>query len=127
MFCRECGQEYYCVRRVEDSDSGAVNYIPRELSDRSNDGDSRAGFLYFSAENPWPSARRRRFEGCRRTGSRRLIGVRASSLEEKKNVPRPIRRAPMAKKTWAALSAISWRALLFLPALRGRLRLPHDV
>jgi signal transduction histidine kinase len=55
VFCRECGQEYYCVRRVEDSDSGAVTYVPRELSDRSNDGDSRAGFLYYSAENPWPS------------------------------------------------------------------------
>jgi ATP-dependent helicase YprA (DUF1998 family) len=55
VFCRECGQEYYCVRRMEDSDSGAVTYVPRELSDRSNDGDSRAGFLYYSSENPWPS------------------------------------------------------------------------
>ena len=55
VFCRECGQEYYCVRRMEDSDSGSVTYVPRELSDRSNDGDSRAGFLYYSSENPWPS------------------------------------------------------------------------
>jgi len=55
VFCRECGQEYYCVRRIEDSDSGSVTYVPRELSDRSNDGDSRAGFLYCSSENPWPS------------------------------------------------------------------------
>ena len=55
VFCRECGQEYYCVRRIEDSDSGSVTYVPRELSDRSNDGDSRAGFLYCSSENQWPS------------------------------------------------------------------------
>ena len=55
VFCRECGQEYYSVRRIEDSDSGSVTYIPRELSDRSNDGDSRAGFLYCNSENHWPS------------------------------------------------------------------------
>lgn len=55
VFCRECGQEYYCVRRMEDSDSGTVIYIPRELSDRSNDSDSKAGFLYCSSEKPWPS------------------------------------------------------------------------
>ena len=55
VFCRECGQEYYCVRRMEDSDSGSVTYVPRELSDRSNDGDSRAGFLYYGSENVWPS------------------------------------------------------------------------
>ncbi len=55
VFCRECGQEYYCVRRMEDSESGAVTYVPRDLSDRSNDGDSKAGFLYCSSEHPWPA------------------------------------------------------------------------
>ncbi len=54
VFCRECGQEYYCVRRIEDRFRHGTT-SPREFSDRSNDGDSRAGFLYYSAENPWPS------------------------------------------------------------------------
>jgi ATP-dependent helicase YprA (DUF1998 family) len=55
VFCRECGQEYYCVRRLEDADSGVVTYVPRELSDRSGDIESKPGFLYFSTEAPWPS------------------------------------------------------------------------
>jgi ATP-dependent helicase YprA (DUF1998 family) len=55
VFCRECGQEYYCVRRIEDADAGALMYVPRELSDRSGGDDSKAGFLYFSTDVPWRS------------------------------------------------------------------------
>jgi len=53
-FCRECGQEYYVVRRTKDRDSGAELFVPRELSDtrRSEAGD--AGFLYLSQDSPWP-------------------------------------------------------------------------
>lgn len=47
VFCRECGQEYYCVRLKDGQ------FIPRELNDQL-DGDGRAGFLYYSEENPWP-------------------------------------------------------------------------
>ncbi|HXG08670.1 MAG TPA: DEAD/DEAH box helicase [Gemmataceae bacterium] len=54
VFCRECGQEYYCVRQVSDSGAQRIYYEPRELTDRSNDGDSFAGYLYCSSENPWP-------------------------------------------------------------------------
>src|SRR5712691_1749524 len=47
VFCRECGQEYYCVRLKD----GQI--IPRELNDQHDDG-GKAGFLYHSEENPWP-------------------------------------------------------------------------
>src|SRR5947209_7634117 len=47
VFCRECGQEYYCVRLKDGQ------FIPRELNDQLN-GDGKAGFLYYSEENPWP-------------------------------------------------------------------------
>lgn len=47
VFCRECGQEYYCVRRVDGQ------FIPRRLNDQDDD-EGAAGFLYVSAENPWP-------------------------------------------------------------------------
>lgn len=47
VFCRECGQEYYCVRL----DDGQLQ--PRELNDQGDD-ESKPGFLYFSQENPWP-------------------------------------------------------------------------
>lgn len=52
-FCRECGQEYYVVRRKEDA--GTITYLPRELSDRRHDPDGEAGFLFLSTKNPWPA------------------------------------------------------------------------
>jgi ATP-dependent helicase YprA (DUF1998 family)/very-short-patch-repair endonuclease len=47
VFCRECGQEYYCVRLQDGS------LLPRELNDQEEE-ESQPGFLYFSQENPWP-------------------------------------------------------------------------
>src|SRR6266568_1412995 len=47
VFCRECGQEYYCVRLKDGK------FIPRELNDQFDD-QGRVGFLYYSEENPWP-------------------------------------------------------------------------
>ena len=55
-FCRECGQDYYVVRRVlseTDSADGTV-FVPRELADKSDDGDDPAGFLCMSLREPWP-------------------------------------------------------------------------
>jgi ATP-dependent helicase YprA (DUF1998 family)/very-short-patch-repair endonuclease len=54
-FCRECGQEYYCVHEVHESPTGHNVYEPREISDISTEEDSKAGFLYVSALDPWPS------------------------------------------------------------------------
>ncbi len=47
VFCRECGQEYYCVRLIDG------HLVPRELNDQDQD-ESQAGFLYISHDNPWP-------------------------------------------------------------------------
>src|SRR6266700_1260999 len=47
VFCRECGQEYYCVRLKDGK------FIPRELNDQYDD-QGRVGFLYYSEQNPWP-------------------------------------------------------------------------
>ncbi|MDE2125265.1 MAG: DEAD/DEAH box helicase [Armatimonadetes bacterium] len=55
VFCRECGQEYYCVRRCADDKSGAMEYHPRELSDEFDDDEGEAGFLHLSVSNPWPT------------------------------------------------------------------------
>jgi ATP-dependent helicase YprA (DUF1998 family) len=57
VFCRECGQEYYCVRQTLDSNTGKTIYTSRELTDRSNAEASAAGYLHFSQERPWPSNR----------------------------------------------------------------------
>ena len=52
-FCRECGQEYYSVRRGT-NDDGRPAYLPRSVSDRLDNDDGEAGYLYISAESPWP-------------------------------------------------------------------------
>ena len=49
-FCRACGQDYYVVH------GGPVTGIelgPRDLGD-TQDEEQRPGFLYVSAERPWP-------------------------------------------------------------------------
>ena len=54
VFCRECGQEYYCVRATSAPDQTGRVFVPRELSDRFSDEEGEAGFLYLSTTNPWP-------------------------------------------------------------------------
>ncbi len=53
-FCRECGQEYYVVRRQEPA-GGPATLLPRELSDRFENDDGKPGFLYLDTVDPWPS------------------------------------------------------------------------
>jgi ATP-dependent helicase YprA (DUF1998 family) len=52
VFCRECGQEYYCVRRTRSEGTG--RYVPRELRDQQRDHESEPGFIYLSTTEPWP-------------------------------------------------------------------------
>jgi ATP-dependent helicase YprA (DUF1998 family) len=53
VFCRECGQEYYCVRLGVDEISGEPTFLPRDLTDRTT-ADGQPGYLYFGGDNPWP-------------------------------------------------------------------------
>lgn len=53
-FCRECGQEYYCVRMHRCDDGARRLFVSRELSDR-DDEEGEPGFLYISSKNPWPT------------------------------------------------------------------------
>jgi ATP-dependent helicase YprA (DUF1998 family) len=55
VFCRECGQEYYCVQRVDGPDAGQRFFARRELSDQRAGEGSEPGFLYLSTEAPWPT------------------------------------------------------------------------
>lgn len=50
-FCRECGQDYLIVSRIEDGDQ--VRYAPRQDSDASG-GDAATGYLYISGDRAWP-------------------------------------------------------------------------
>jgi ATP-dependent helicase YprA (DUF1998 family) len=53
-FCRECGQEYYVVRRTKDPENGAELFLPRELNETKDSEGGEAGFLFLNHDNPWP-------------------------------------------------------------------------
>lgn len=53
VFCRECGQEYYCVRSTTNEEAGRRLFTGRELPEQLHDEESEAGFLYRDEEKPW--------------------------------------------------------------------------
>jgi len=57
VFCRECGQEYYSVTRVEESPN-EIRFEPRDLGDLSKSDDIQPGYLYLSTDSKkaWPIA-----------------------------------------------------------------------
>jgi ATP-dependent helicase YprA (DUF1998 family) len=54
VFCRECGHEYFSVSRWFDEENGKHAFMPRDMGNRDIPQNHEAGFLYVSAENPWP-------------------------------------------------------------------------
>jgi len=55
VFCRECGQEYYSVFRKLDPEDNEPTISPRRFFDyQDSDEFGKAGYLFFSAKNPWP-------------------------------------------------------------------------
>jgi ATP-dependent helicase YprA (DUF1998 family)/very-short-patch-repair endonuclease len=53
-FCRECGQEYYVVKRAKNRDSDVDEFLPRELNENRDMEGGEPGFLYVNQANPWP-------------------------------------------------------------------------
>lgn len=53
VFCRECGQEYYCVSRQYDKEAHAQVYRPRDIGDLESGDQVLPGFLYSNAAKPW--------------------------------------------------------------------------
>jgi ATP-dependent helicase YprA (DUF1998 family)/very-short-patch-repair endonuclease len=51
VFCRECGQEYYTVRLVENGPD--LHLEPRALNERAEDGEGGIGYLYINTARPW--------------------------------------------------------------------------
>lgn len=54
VFCRECGQEYYCVRQERLPEGAGTRYVARQLSERTSTHDSEIGFLYVNTTDPFP-------------------------------------------------------------------------
>lgn len=52
-FCRECGQEYYTVRRRKNHKADERAIEPRTFQDQVHDSTGEAGYLYSSESDPW--------------------------------------------------------------------------
>ena len=52
VFCRHCGQAYYSIERPETGHAGPV--LPRSPFARPDTDFYESGYLYMSAEHPWP-------------------------------------------------------------------------
>ena len=99
VFCRECGQEYYCVRENQDS-PGESFLIDRDITDRSDEG-GKPGYFHFSTEQPWPSGDEAQLldripDDWVEDHPR--IGIRVKKGQEK-NLPRPLWVTPDGRVT----------------------------
>ncbi len=106
-FCRECGQEYYVVRRRQ-VDGTTVVYEKRDLGD-FNASQGQPGFLFVSAVAPWPTERQAILERLPDTW---LDGDEVSS-SMKKREPRAVSVAAGGQETKPGVGAA------FVPAPFG--------
>ena len=52
VFCRECGQEYYCVNVTLDRETGLKVFTPRDPGDAiQNEESQEAGYLYLNSSH----------------------------------------------------------------------------
>jgi ATP-dependent helicase YprA (DUF1998 family)/very-short-patch-repair endonuclease len=88
-FCRECGQEYFVVKKVNGAE-GKVVFVPRDLGDQSDD-DGAPGFLHFSSTEPWPTDENAILERVPEDWIEEYKEGRRVLLSRRKNLPQPLR------------------------------------
>jgi len=54
VFCRECGQEYYCIKIHHKKEENGRKVNPRIFSDHFKDEEGVGAYAYASKSNPWP-------------------------------------------------------------------------
>ena len=54
VFCRECGQEYYCVWEQEGARATERLYTPRDLYEMQDMDARNPAYIYLSSDRPWP-------------------------------------------------------------------------
>lgn len=91
VFCRTCGQEYYCVEVAQDNETGARKFFPRELSERFRDDESEAAFLYVNTSDPWPEEAQAVFERIPDDWLEDHRGVRRVKSSRQDYLPRTVR------------------------------------
>lgn len=97
VFCRECGQEYYVVRKIKNKDSGKAVFISREFTDRSDDDETEVGYLYLSTKNPWPKDAGM-YDRVPEDWLEERNGEIQIKQSQRKNIPQPFRLAPSGEE-----------------------------
>jgi ATP-dependent helicase YprA (DUF1998 family)/very-short-patch-repair endonuclease len=93
VFCRECGQEYYVVRKVTNKETNISTFISREFTDRSDDEETEAGYFYLSTTNPW-SSDNNIYDRIPEDWLEERNGEIQIKQSQRKNLPQPYRIAP---------------------------------
>ncbi|MHC1770190.1 MAG: DEAD/DEAH box helicase [Flexilinea sp.] len=97
-FCRECGQEYYVVRRTRDRESGSDLFLPRELNENRDFDGGEPGFLYLNQDNPWPEDNYDAIDRLPDDWLEESNGELAIKKSQRKNLPEVVRISPDGKK-----------------------------
>lgn len=97
VFCRECGQEYYVVRKHTIRELGKSVFIAREFTDRSDDDETEVGYLYLSTSNPWPTDKSM-YDRVPEDWLEERNGEIQVKQSQKKNLPQAFRVAPSGEE-----------------------------
>jgi ATP-dependent helicase YprA (DUF1998 family)/very-short-patch-repair endonuclease len=97
VFCRECGQEYYVVRKTLDQETRIPMFFSREFTDRSDDEETAIGYLYLSGNNPWPSDNEINDRVPEDWLEERKGEIQVKQAQ-RKNLPQPYRLAPSGEQ-----------------------------
>jgi ATP-dependent helicase YprA (DUF1998 family)/very-short-patch-repair endonuclease len=87
VFCRECGQEYYCVKAMNTGSPGTRSFEAREASDQEGTENSDSGYLYLSTKNPWPSEIAQILESIPEDWIEEHRGQRRVKQSQRENLP----------------------------------------
>lgn len=99
VFCRECGQEYYVVRKVHDRDTGLTVFLPREFEDHGSDEGGDAGFLHLSSTDPWPTETNDILEKLPEDWIEEINGELRVRYGQRKYLPETFRVSPLGQVT----------------------------
>ncbi len=98
VFCRECGQEYYVVRKLTNKETGKSVFISREFADHSDDEETEVGYLYLSTKNPWPKDKSI-YDRVPEDWLEERNDETQIKQSQRKNLPEPFRIAPSGEQT----------------------------
>ncbi|MBF6596052.1 MAG: DEAD/DEAH box helicase [Thermaceae bacterium] len=96
VFCRECGEEYFVVRRTNDQESGGYTYLPRQIGDQAEISASFPGFLHYSSDpdETWPADYDTMLERLPEDWVEEVNGVRRVTGARRKELPTLVQVAP---------------------------------